>query len=228
MSYFLHNEGCPRCMARGDDTSRDNLAVYSDGHKYCYKCKYFVSGDPISRFKVKPKDNELVYPADEEFTKECLTYLKQYGLTNDEIETYLEGHADGYMFKDSNFFLIRRLHKKPKVLIHGNVVGNEPVFINENVRDTVVLCEDILSAIKLARYSSVCALLKTSIHDVLLYRLAMQFDNCVLWLDPDMYIHMTTKLLPLVKPYFKSVKIVISTKDPKAHDDREIKEYLNV
>jgi twinkle protein len=37
-------ERCPVCAKRGADVSGDNLVVYSDGHKYCFSCEYFVPG----------------------------------------------------------------------------------------------------------------------------------------------------------------------------------------
>lgn len=35
-SKVLRREACPSCQAKGRDTSENNLAVYDDGHKYCY------------------------------------------------------------------------------------------------------------------------------------------------------------------------------------------------
>jgi hypothetical protein len=228
-TYFLYNEGCPRCIAKGEDTHRDNLAVYSDGHKWCYKCNYFVQGDSLYSLKaVKVVDESIVPPKPEEFSKEVLEYLKQYGLTDDEIEANFYGHGDGYLFVTPNFYLIRRLSKYPKVIVKGVVVGNEPVFMSDTCKDTVVLCEDVLSAVKISRVSPSCALLKTSIHDNLLYRLAKQFDNCKIWLDPDMYSHVCNKLLPKVTPLFQNVSVILSEKDPKYYDTSKIKEYLNV
>lgn len=44
-SHELHKEQCPQCAAKGNDTSEDNLSVYSDGHVYCHSCEYFANGD---------------------------------------------------------------------------------------------------------------------------------------------------------------------------------------
>jgi twinkle protein len=41
MSSVVEKQQCPACARRGQDTSQDNLAVYDDGHKYCYACKYY-------------------------------------------------------------------------------------------------------------------------------------------------------------------------------------------
>lgn len=44
-SYVVDKEQCPKCAAQGRDNSCDNLAVYSDGHKFCFACEHFVKGN---------------------------------------------------------------------------------------------------------------------------------------------------------------------------------------
>jgi len=39
-SQILHKAQCPRCAKKGEDTSKDNLGVYDDGHTHCFKCEY--------------------------------------------------------------------------------------------------------------------------------------------------------------------------------------------
>ena len=41
MSKVTKKEQCPACAKRGQDTGQDNLAVYDDGHKYCFSCQYY-------------------------------------------------------------------------------------------------------------------------------------------------------------------------------------------
>lgn len=230
MSHFTHSEACPKCRKEGNDITGDNLAVYSDGHKYCFRCRYFVPADSIEKVKDvfrKRESPTLDFPVREEFSLEALQYLKSFGLTNDEIEDNLQGHEDGYAFLDSKFYLIRRLHKKPKVIIKGDVVGNEPVFGSSSTESTIVLVEDLVSAIKVSRVYDTCALLKTAIHDILLYRLASRYDRCILWLDPDMHKHMVQRLYPSIRPFFKEVEIVMSDKDPKYYSTDEILDWID-
>ena len=40
MSKVMSREQCPACASHGRDNSHDNLAVYDDGHKYCFACEY--------------------------------------------------------------------------------------------------------------------------------------------------------------------------------------------
>tara|TARA_Y100001938_G_C8101022_1_gene441747 strand:- start:10348 stop:12069 length:1722 start_codon:yes stop_codon:yes gene_type:complete len=44
MSKVVSRARCPKCAAAGNDTSGDNLAVYEDGGKYCFACKYIERG----------------------------------------------------------------------------------------------------------------------------------------------------------------------------------------
>ena len=43
-SVVVNRDRCPKCAATGSDRAGDNLAVYSDGHGYCFKCQYHTGG----------------------------------------------------------------------------------------------------------------------------------------------------------------------------------------
>ena len=45
MANFVKKEQCPRCAERGGDSSKDNLAIYSDGSCYCFSCSYTILSD---------------------------------------------------------------------------------------------------------------------------------------------------------------------------------------
>jgi twinkle protein len=44
-SKVVSRKRCPKCAAQGNDTSGNNLAVYDDGHSYCYACEFYVRGN---------------------------------------------------------------------------------------------------------------------------------------------------------------------------------------
>lgn len=46
-STFIGKSPCPSCRESGEDKSGDNLAVYDDGHGYCFKCGHVVSGGSV-------------------------------------------------------------------------------------------------------------------------------------------------------------------------------------
>ena len=55
----ISREQCPACAKQGNDKSGDNLAIYDDGHKHCYRCGHHVSGDgdrSVSRESNAPTD----------------------------------------------------------------------------------------------------------------------------------------------------------------------------
>ena len=60
-SVFVSKAACPACRSAGGDKKGDNLAVYSDGHGYCFKCGYTRAGGasappaPLSQYKSKRK-----------------------------------------------------------------------------------------------------------------------------------------------------------------------------
>lgn len=66
-SKLLRREQCPRCKEDGHDASGDNLAVYDDGHSFCYRCSYHSGGTAV------------------EFTYEFLPWR---GVTKDTFKLY--------------------------------------------------------------------------------------------------------------------------------------------
>lgn len=49
-SYLIGHEPCPNCG------SRDNLARYSDGHGFCFGCRYYEAGDDDASADASPKN----------------------------------------------------------------------------------------------------------------------------------------------------------------------------
>jgi twinkle protein len=62
-SKLLTKIQCPKCASNGGDNSEDNLAVYDDGHSYCFSCQYFEQGEAMENVVRMQEDkpvNELV------------------------------------------------------------------------------------------------------------------------------------------------------------------------
>ena len=59
-SELIERARCPRCALHGNDTSGDNLAIYSDGHGWCYACHYYQKGE--STYVAEPKIQEEFTP----------------------------------------------------------------------------------------------------------------------------------------------------------------------
>ena len=70
-SNLLHREPCPVCRSRGGDSRGDNLAVYDDGHVFCYACTYFNQSP--TEYYVVPKE---YYRDPKEVVKNCKELLR--------------------------------------------------------------------------------------------------------------------------------------------------------
>lgn len=90
LSKFIKHEPCPQC------NSSDALAVYDDGHKYCFSCKYYVKPNSFTRSaiqKVQHNNNKndpvpsLPRDYSTDIPTEGLKWLMKYGLTIGEISS---------------------------------------------------------------------------------------------------------------------------------------------
>lgn len=74
-SKLLHHEQCPSCSAKGEDREGNNLGVYDDGHKYCFKEGLFFPADNVEGF----------INLSEDFTYE---YISHRGLNTETLKFY--------------------------------------------------------------------------------------------------------------------------------------------
>lgn len=104
-SRVIRKEPCPRCVLEGRDTAGDNLAVYDDGHKYCYAKHGLIEG------------NKEDFILEDMFTYE---YLPVRGISKETLKFYdvktkidVEGKPISLGFKyPSGFYKVRFLDKK--------------------------------------------------------------------------------------------------------------------
>ncbi len=59
-SRVIRHERCPSCAAKGEDVSEDNLAIYDDGHKYCFKEDLYFPSNEVKKFEVTGFTYEFV------------------------------------------------------------------------------------------------------------------------------------------------------------------------
>lgn len=88
MAEFLKKEQCPRCVSRGADRSKDNLARYSDGSCYCFACSYTELSDEE---KEKRGIEEFDYDLEEVMTREAITKEE-----NEKIKSYTGTDGKGF------------------------------------------------------------------------------------------------------------------------------------
>ena len=59
-SRKIDTEQCPACAQKGEDRSSDNLAVYDDGHKHCFKCGHYEKANLLNKPTALPKSGLTV------------------------------------------------------------------------------------------------------------------------------------------------------------------------
>ena len=235
-SYILRHEQCPKCKEQGKDNGKDNLGVYSDGHKYCYSCGFYVPGSAITRFKTKdepkPPSKMVVLPQDvtTDIRQDALEWLLSYGFDENTVTRHtimwspfremlifpyiIEGNLEGWQGR-----LFGEDKAKRKWFTQGDV--DNIIYLLGRPSRTVVLVESIVSAIKVSRVAQTCPILGSHISNRRLLRLSKSHDTIVLWLDPDkrkeaMEITKRARLFGL------NTKVILSDKKPKDYSIDEI------
>lgn len=244
-SYLLHQERCPSCAEQGRDISGDNLGVYSDGHVYCYRCNYYKSGSAISRFIKKESYEKMerhavFLPSDcnVEYPQRALDWIGQYELNRNDLL------ANNALWSESKSRLYFPVYGDEGLLaFQGRYFGTDSaqkkwwgkgdfksIFALYGKQGrSLVLVEDVISAIKLSRLTQSMWLSGNSIGKdrwKRIYKLIPQGLQVIIWLDPDMYTH-SVKEARLGASMGVKTTSILSTKDPKQHSWDELKGYLN-
>lgn len=126
MGRIVAYEACPRCRENYRDTRGDNLAVYDDGGKHCFACKYHEFPKHYIPRKEVDSVPKSLRPAD--YTREvpasALKWLLQYGLPWSYWKDSL-----GYSPKESRLvFSVGQ----PLAFSIGRYVGNEATAANRS------------------------------------------------------------------------------------------------
>jgi hypothetical protein len=231
----IRKEQCPECAKLGKDRSKDNLVVYSDGHKWCYSCGYYVGIDGVMRLKqsefvaVLPK-SPVVLPADCDFNypDKALDWVYQYELTKNDLYKHnilwsefrqrlifpiFDNYGTLLAYQGRYFGEDKEIKAKQKWFSIGNMNDIIHIIGEDN---KVFLTEDIVSAIKLGNISMAIPLFGCIVGNSRFKRYKHLFNKTkvIVWLDPD-------KRLEAVKEARKGTLIglnctsIFSEKDPK-------------
>jgi len=234
-TYLIRHERCPRCASLGRDNTGNNLAIYSDGHSYCFGgCGLVTSGNLVLKFKSQqnqaidktrvflPEDCDMVYP------QRALDWVGQYNLTTNDLLNH------NTLWSESQQRLIFPIFGENDLIAwQGRYFGREAkvkwwgqgdlknTYNILGKGDTLILVEDIISAIKLSRFTSVMPLYGNAIGIERFRRVAKLFKKVGIWLDPDMKTKSLTEqrrgqLCGL------DVRVIFSDKDPKELTSLEI------
>jgi DNA primase len=173
-----------------------------------------------------------------------LVWLFRSGITTEEIEAYR------ICYSPSLNRVILPVYDRSGALIYwqGRYLGDAKAdgerkytnqwqasreltyFMTETHRldRTIVLVEDILSAIKVGRVTNSVALLFATIPSRLVRLLVEDgYRRIVLWLDPDKAEYTARQLMRL-RSFNYPVRRVYSPRDPKCYSDWEIREFLKI
>lgn len=250
---WISQERCPRCGPQGDGAG-DNLATYSDGHKFCFACGYFVpspkilSLDDVRNSKQKREEaNEPIRVfLPDDFTTiiptEPLGWLYDYGITPEEIAKLKMGWSalmrrlifpiyDGegkLLMWQGRYFppSFETAVKRAKYYTCGQPDGVEAYFGHEErVNTWVLVVEDFISAVKVGRIAPTCCLWGSELSIKKLKRLAHSFESLIIWLDHDKASYQAKSIVK-AKPYFKHVTGIFTKSDPKAFTTKEISEWI--
>lgn len=171
-----------------------------------------------------------------EWPLEARVWLYRAGLCNDAIRRH-------------GIYYCPKLDRVVLPVVHGDKLAywqargfdrDRPKYLNPPIDRTnltadygrqgpVVLCEDILSAIRLGEVARGWCILGTSFGDLTATRVAeaAKRDGCCLWFDPDSAGRKATaKALARLRLLGLEPRIIRSDKDPKFYSADELRRYI--
>lgn len=248
-SRVVKKERCPKCAELGKDRKGDNLVSYDDGHSYCFGCGYTLNGNTrkLSNFinnnsQPAPIKHKVFLPADcvFEYPDVVLDWVGQYELSmgtllrnrvmwspsKERLIFPIIGGEDNFIaYVGRNFNLS---DGKPKWVAYGDLKNTFHIMGPFYEGIPLVLCEDIVSAIKLSKTVRAMPIFGSHIgieRWKRLSKLMSRGSQCIIWLDPDMRTTAVSESA-LGSSIGLKIRTVLSDKDPKEHTYDEIKGIL--
>ncbi len=229
-----------KCLECGANHS---WAVYNDG-SYCHACghkerdKHIYTGEELTK-------TPLALPeVQEEFPIKAVEWLQKYNITKQHMMEHQIFFSPKYQRVCFPRYLIYDSRDKYMVAcwmrsINDNVkpkwvfVGDkrEPYYYsyyrrNERARD-LVICEDVISAIRISDYKDVLALCGTNFSSVEFTNIFNQYKRIICFLDGDKAGQTATESLRKKRKLLNEIKIIKALKDPKCFRPRELEAILN-
>ena len=244
-SHVLEHTQCPECAKKGKDSGHDNLAIYSDGHHWCFRCGYLQRGNQIQAFKSRidysaklPQPEwsgvRLPFDCDTGIPVHARQWLQSYGFSDATITKHTILWSESRQLLVFPYFIMGELvawqgryfgtEKKGKWYTNGDV--DSFIYALGNTRSSrVVLVESVISAIKLSKTECCSPLFGSHISNRRLLRLAKMYKSVVIWLDPDkqrdaIIFARQARLFGL------DCQVIMSDMKPKDYTQDEIEEYL--
>lgn len=239
-AYFVKHSGCPKCG------SKDNLALYSDGGSHCFGCGWHppVTRSPyVDQELNEQTEAKTAFPTfSHDLPQKGVEWAKSYGI---EVQELLFRDVQGveplqfrqrmaFVFRDSTRVPIlaqaRNLEEgaKPKYITYGKPNEVLPIYYvrsSERRSNCLVLVEDCLSAIKVARLTDAMPCLASEVSSLKLKRLAGLYGAFLIWLDSDMYPK-AQKMANKLQLLGCKAHAVYTDLDPKCYEMQDIEATL--
>lgn len=237
---FLHHEACEKCG------SSDGKAVYQGGSTWCFVCKSYSRGNVFHEPK-KKEARSLPTDLSQHYPREVIDWISKYEITVEDLirenVSYSE-YTRGLYFswKDEEGRILgwqARSFKEtgPKYISSGNLEQCLPIvyhFIDTEpsrhvgVQFSLVLVEDCLSAIKVAKTAQVDAMacLTSSLSTAKLNRLVRLYGTFLVWLDGDMFDN-AQKMAEILQLLGAKARAVYTPHDPKCYSGEELRNICN-
>lgn len=212
---FLRHTACPVCP------SSDALAIYEDGSQHCFSCGHHKHGNGLERLKTAPQaPKQKKYRDWGPIAPEALEWLNSYDLTEQEkmLFKYDRNHSH-LCYEDGDFLNARNFGEGPKYLSEGlkpySILGEGT---------TLVLVEDIISAIKVSRVTACMCLFGSSIP---LDRVPLEYKRLIIWLDADKTLE-SFKYCMKFRELGISCGILQTNQDPKCYCTEFIQKHIGM
>lgn len=227
---------CPSCAKLGKDKHSDNLILYSDGGEHCFSCGYH-KGHSKGKPKPPPEDSKnrqvsLPYDLTTNIPPKALSWLAKYYITWQDIinnnilwseslkllvfplDNSWQGRYFGSDPKHTKWYSIGDLDNI--INLHGTI----------NTNSTIILVEDIISAIRVSKQMPAITLFSSNIPAKKLNLLKLYNNPVCWWLDKDKQKEAASQALHAASLGL-SVKLIVTDLDPKCYSDEEIKNIFD-
>lgn len=242
-SYVISKERCPKCKALGNDTAGDNLAVYSDGHTYCYGCGYGNNTKKqISKSITKSIQYDFQIPDD---ASPDIPFTPMEWLKN-ECHFTIQNIIDNKILWSNMYnwlifpieltgtsicvgFQARNFNKEKPYKWFSKFAKKDllKVYSPKKYIPKLVLVEDIISSIRVAEHIPSAPIFGCVISDTILMTIKdLKLDNLIIWLDEDKRKE-ALRFAQRARELGINTRCIYTDIDPKCHTFAQLKEILN-
>lgn len=223
---FLGFHPCPKCG------SRDNFAEYTDNF-YCFGCGNTEQKRNLSRFKqqteVRVCDGITL---EKSLPMDAKKWLLGYGLTLQEMSQFNYSRQRTVkneirrcnllvLIANGDYWLARNLDMGTRYLSSGV----KPYLEYGDKTDTLVFVEDVISAVKVGRVATAVPMLGASVLKDW-WKYAKPYKNVIIWGDRDKAGQNIVQAKRAGEILGKKVRVIITEKDPKEYNTKELDNYI--